>query len=748
MKYISMKWKRPFVVEQVEGVLTTMAEIRPRGMVVFEIRGGGGRDIQYLIGASENTLPKIRRAFQAHGEVTFRELIEDPGGGYYIARSSPVAARSLKITRAKLSLNTDVAEGMLRSGLATLSQLGKNSSAVIQIILGAAYAPAMVVSNQSDMSASWLDVVLGNVQKASSEQMKSMREKVGQYTYDAVIRIGASGHSATSILNSLTGVFRTMSSAGVRVSSKTIDPMDIVTAKIPWRMPLRLSVTELAVSMLLPTGTEEYPGTRDIHPMDMIVPAWYRSPTAKTADRTFAVAPDPAGKDDLKLSISPRDALEHTMILGPTGAGKSTVMLNLIMSDINAGRSVLVIDPKADLVSDILSRMPEERMDDLVVIDPSDDTAVGWNPLNVSNGHPELTADAILAVFQDIFSENWGIRAQDILSAALLTLASRKDATLMWLPSLLTDENFRNRVIKGTLDPIALKPFWEQYNAMKESERRAMIESSLNKVRQIMFRPGLRNVLGQAHPKFQLKELFTKRKIVLVPLNKGLIGSDSARLLGSLLVGMAWIEALSRANIPKEKRHIVSMYIDELQDYVSLPGSFADSLAQARGLGLAITVAHQYRAQLDSNLREGIDANCRNKIIFGLSSSDASTVSHLSNELKPIDFMSLPRYHIYTNFMVRGRATGWVSATTLPPQEPIRLPAEAKAMSQTKYGKPSKEVEEEIILALYPKTRNDTNVANSALDPNGTFVELKDIEQPSTGKKDVNIGAKFEGGAP
>lgn len=746
MQYLSMKWKRPFTIEQVEAALITMAEVRPRGMVVFEIRGQGGKDVQYLIGASKSTLPKIKKAFQAHGEVSFRQAKEDNNN----LRPTPSTARSLKITKTKLALNTDIADGMLRSGLATLGHLERGSSAVIQIIFGAAYAPAMVVSDHSDIGASWLDIVLGNVQKASSEQMKSMREKAGQYTYDAAIRIGASGYGAVSTLNSLTGMFCTMSSVGVRVTSKTIDPEDIANVKIPWRMPLRLSIGELAVSMLLPTGEDEYPGVSDIHPLELSLPDWYKQPTQAKHTRSFATAHDPAGGEDVELSISSRDALEHTMILGPTGAGKSTVMLNLIMSDINAGRSVLVIDPKADLVNDILARMPEERMEDLVVIDPSDDTATGWNPLNVSSGHPELTADAILAVFQDIFSENWGIRAQDILSAALLTLAEQKDATLMWLPSLLTDENFRNRVIRKSLDPIALKPFWEQYNALKESERRTMIESSLNKVRQIMFRPGLRNVLGQAHPKFQLKELFTKRKIVLVPLNKGLIGGDSARLLGSLLVGMTWIEVLSRANVPKEKRHIVSMYIDELQDYVSLPGSFADSLAQARGLGLAITVAHQYRAQLDANLREGIDANCRNKIIFGLTGNDASTISGLSTELKPIDFMSLPRYHIYTNFMVNGKATDWVSATTMKAPDPIRLPAEAKAMSQIKYGKPSKEVEAEILSALHPRDSNDTNAsfANTALDPTGTYTQLKDIEQQNEKLKNVNIGIRTDGGAP
>ena len=226
----------------------------------------------------------------------------------------------------------------------------------------------------------------------------------------------------------------------------------------------------------------------------------------------------------------------------------------------------------------------------------------------------------------------------------------------------------------------------------------------------------------------------------MVPLNKGLIGGDSARLLGSLLVGMTWIEALKRAELPPEKRYPASLFIDELQDYISLPGNFEDSLAQARGLGLAITVAHQYRAQLSSELREGVDANCRNKIIFGLTGSDATAMSHLAPELKPEDYMSLPRYHIYTNFMAGGRSTGWISGFTLAPEEPIRLPAEAKAISQKRYGRPASEVEQEIIAALYPP--KDQNVADG-LAANTNLDALRNLDTVSPDTSTV-IGARPE----
>ena len=374
-------------------------------------------------------------------------------------------------------------------------------------------------------------------------------------------------------------------------------------------------------------------------------------------------------------------------------------MLNLILADIKAGRGILVIDPKADLVNDILARIPEERDSDVVVLDPSDPSPVGFNPL-AYKANPTLVADAVLSVFKEVFSENWGIRSQDVMSAALLTLAQCEGASLLWLPALLTDAAFRRKVTAQISDRIGLEPFWTAFESMKATERRMEIAPVLNKIRQFLLRPGLRNVLGQAAPKFRLEDLFNKRRIVLVPLNKGVIGSESARLLGSLIVGQTWTLALSRASLPPEQRHLVSVYIDELQDYLSLPTDLSDALAQARGLGVGLTMAHQYREQLPPDIRAGVDANARNKIVFGLNASDAKSMAAMAPELEPVDFMSLPRYQIYTSFMYGGQNTGWIQGQTLPAPTATRLPLELRTESMSAYGKPAEEIETECLAQL------------------------------------------------
>lgn len=531
-----------------------------------------------------------------------------------------------------------------------------------------------------------------------------MREKSGQHIFQTAIRIGASGNKATPHLHGIVSAFKVLESAGVRIRAEAAKPSDLNAAHVPWHFPLQLSVKELANFLLLPAGEEELPGTPGLHPKPTLPPHWYRSPASQKTERSFAISMDAINPK--RLSISPRDSLEHLHLIGPTGSGKSTAMLNLILADINAGRSVLVLDPKADLVTDILMRIPEERAGDVVIIDPSDPCPCGFNPLAFkSYGSPSLIADAILSVLKEIFIDSWGIYTQDVLTSALLTLVETENATLLWLLPLLTDEHFRRRITSKVKDRVALRPFWEQFETLRDTERKQQISPVLNKLRQLTLRPGLRNVLGQAKPKFSLMDLFYKRRIVLVPLNKGLTGGESARLLGSLIVGLTWTLALSRAGIPAEKRHIVEIYIDELQDYLALPISISDALAQARGLGVGLTLAHQYRDQLPVNIRSGIDANARNKIVFGLNSRDAKDMASMAPELAAEDFMTLPRYQIYTSFQSNGRNTGWIQGRTLPPPPALRDAAGLKAESQAAYGIPAEQIEEEYLSIFTTNSR-------------------------------------------
>ena len=540
-----------------------------------------------------------------------------------------------------------------------------------------------------------------------------MRAQVGRHRAAGCLRLGVRAASPLRqrvLLQGLLGALRLLEGPGVRLRARTEHPAKLDGMRRPWRAGLELGAGEIVAMAGWPVGEGALPATPSAHPRVLALPS------ARETQRAFATGvADQAGE---RLGISIGDALYHTVLLGPTGAGKSTALAHLALADIHAGRGVLLIDPKTDLVADILARIPEQRRDDVVVIDPTSSRPVGINPLAraqaarsgaLSSGggvlgrgvSPELVADTVLATFKGVFAESWGVRVEQVLSAALVTLARTPGATLVDLPLLLTNPAYRQRLIAASgADPLGTGQFWAAYEALSEAQRQQWVGPVLTRLQPFLIRPHLRATLGQAAPSFDLGEVFTRRRIVLVSLNKGVLGAESARLLGSLLVGQLWPLILARAAVEPSRRHVVSVFIDEVQDYLSLPGSLADALAQARSLGAAFHLAHQYRGQLPAALKAGIDANARNKIIFSLSAADAAELARQAIDLEAADFQLLPRFGVYARTMHHGRENSWCHATTLPPTPPTQDALALRASSQARYGQDAAQVEAALLARI------------------------------------------------
>ncbi len=718
--WLEVIWPRPFDFTAIQDLLTHLAGAHLYSPIIWEIRSTGGR-IHYFIGVDEDAAYKVKNLFIAHGNIQFSQIKQS-------GRKVITTVKQLQISKPVLSLKTDNAMGVARAVLAVLNQVSKDEEMAVQIVFGPSFTPSPLPDRIQDPHASWLNIISGNIAPASHESRKSLKEKKSYHGFSCQIRIGSNKPTniALAHIRNLLSAFRMLEAAGVHIRLVNDNADNLNSVRIPWHFPLRLSVKEIANFLVLPIGDEEFSGVNAIHPKLLFPPDWMRN-SDKSID--FCFAKSISSQDEslkIRLCIPPRDSLEHTIVLGPTGSGKSNVLLSLILANINAGRSILVIDPKADLVNDILARIPPERADDVVVIDPSDSSPVGINPFSICNDqNQELVADAILAVFKEIFADSWGIRSQDILSSAFLTLAKMKGSSLILLPALLTNAHFRKMALRNIDDKIGLEPFWAGFEGMGTAERSQAIAPVLNKIRQFLLRSGLRNVLGQANPKFSLSDLFDKRRIVLVPLNKGLIGSESARLLGSLIVGLTWTLALNRAKQPPERRQIVNVFIDELQDYLSLPTDLSDALAQARGLGVGLVLAHQYRSQLSSDIRASIDANARNKIVFGLNSNDARDMASMAPELDPLDFMLLPRYHIYASLQVHGRNSGWISGQTLPPIAALQPPVELKAKSMERYGQDAEIIKSEYLKMLGITSDEDSGSNNQDINSSNDSIGRK-----------------------
>ena len=453
-----------------------------------------------------------------------------------------------------------------------------------------------------------------------------------------------------------------------------------------------------------------------------------------SSQRVVGASAVPGEAGLVRLPIA--DAVYHTHLLGPTGVGKSTVLLSLALADAAEGRGLLLLDPKGDLATDFVARLPQERAEDVVVLDPTNPCPVGFNPLA---GPPELavvTAEAVLGVLAELFRDSWGIRTADVLSAALLTLARIPQATLVWLVPLLTNPAFRHRVLAlAPPDPLGTDVFWQGYEAKPVRTQAVEVAPVLNKLRQLMLRPGLRAMLGQAQPRFGLTDLLERRRIVVVNLNQGLLGAGAARLLGTLLVSQLWQHLLARQAQPAERRQIVSVYIDEVQAFLAgLPGSLADALAQARSLGAAFHLAHQYRGQLSTEMMQAVETNTRSKVYFALSATDAAAAARLAPELEAADFQLLAQYQAYATVMHHGRRSGWFSLATRPAPPAVRDPALLYAASHARYGIPAEQTEAELIALTSGSTPSAVDDAECA---NSTAVQTDDTNDTTTTTTDV-----------
>jgi hypothetical protein len=249
--------------------------------------------------------------------------------------------------------------------------------------------------------------------------------------------------------------------------------------------------------------------------------------------------------------------------------------------------------------------------------------------------------------------------------------------------------------LPSVVDPIGLGPFWSAYEAWSEAERTTAIAPTLNKLRPLLLRPELRAIVGQSRQSFNLRRVFTERKILLVSLSKGLLGPETSALLGSLVVSQLWQAILGRAAIAPERRHPVFVYIDEFQDYLHLPLDLADALAQARGLGVGFGLAHQYMHQLDPAMRSAVLANAQSRVAFRLPSEDARAIA-ADSALAPEDFQSLGAFQCYVQLVASAAVQSWCSAATILPSQPLSDPAVVRAASRNAYGVDRAEIEADL----------------------------------------------------
>jgi len=404
------------------------------------------------------------------------------------------------------------------------------------------------------------------------------------------------------------------------------------------------------------------------------------------------------------FGIRAPDRRLHMYVIGKTGTGKTTLLKNLAIQDINNGKGVAIVDPHGEFVEEVLNQIPKDRIDDVIYFNPADmEYPIGFNVLEVSDPkYKHLVASDLMGIFTKIWANVWSARMEYILHNCVLALLDAPDSTLLGIPRILVDKDYRRKVLANVKDPV-VRSFWvheyENYNERFRSEAIAPIQ---NKVGQFLNTTFIRNIVGQKKSTINIPDIMNKRKIFLVNVSKGRIGENNSRLLGAMVITKLQLAAMERVRISENEREDFYLYVDEFQNFAT--DSFASILSEARKYRLNLIIAHQYIGQLvteqDTKVRDAVFGNVGTLLIFRVGAADAEFLEkEFTPEFTIEDLVNLPNREIYLKLMVDGVTCRPFSASTLPPIQIKSIPDCAERImlnSRRLYSRDMKEVEEEI----------------------------------------------------
>jgi CxxC-x17-CxxC domain-containing protein len=368
------------------------------------------------------------------------------------------------------------------------------------------------------------------------------------------------------------------------------------------------------------------------------------------------------------FGIKTDDRRRHMYLIGKTGMGKSTILENMIIEDIRAGRGVAVVDPHGDLAEKIIEFIPSNRVNDVIYFNPADmEYPIAFNVVEQVEPHlRHLVASGLLGVFQKLWADSWGPRLEYILRNSILAILDYPGSTLLAVTRMFSDKNFRRKVIDKIQDPV-VKSFWvNEFAGYADKFASEAVSPIQNKVGQFLSSSLIRNIVGQVKSTIDVRQIMDEGKILILNLSKGRIGEDNSSLLGAMMITKIQLAAMSRVDIKEDQRKDFYLYVDEFQNFAT--ESFANILSEARKYRLNLIMAHQYIEQLDEKVTAAVFGNVGTIVVFRVGATDAEV---LTPEFTPTfteeDIVNIPKYEFYIKLMIDGIASNPFSARGLRP---------------------------------------------------------------------------------
>jgi len=599
------------------------------------------------------------------------------------------------------SLRIPSSEHLSSSLLASVQVLGENEALLMQWVITPTLPQRPPSEHKPFPMSHWSYRLLTGEFLADKDEAKDRQEKLSEPNVLGVLRVAATADSddrADHLLYRVQAVLASVRSPNNRFKKRRVS---ISTLKERVRaasgsmvFPAQLSASELVGLIAWPIGEPHIAGLPQGRARHL--PA---TEAISRVGRVVAVSNFPGS--ERPLALSPVDSCKHLHVVGPTGVGKTTLLSNLIAQDMAAGYGVILIESKGDLFQEALDRVPKDRLDDVIILDVTDtDYPVGFNILQ---GSPQIAAADIQRLFDHLYpQDSRGVRVRQGMYHAIMTLMNSTNATVPMTfadigPLCVPRANqvgFSDNLIRGVAHEEELALFWQEIENLKREQRAVYFGPIIDRVWQLNSRRAIRNIIGQSKSGFDMREVVSGNKILLVNLGRATEGSDTAALVGSLLLHSIWSVVLGGASSPSSPTFL---YLDEFQDFLNLPIAAQDMFAQARSKGLPMTVAHQFMGQLSRDLQDAVLANARSKVVFQTSSDDARLFAReFGRSVEDHDLMHLGPYEVIVRLATRDGVSAPVTGVTQPSSRPVGLANEARRLSREKYGRPVSDVEVEI----------------------------------------------------
>ena len=692
-----------------------------------------GEEIQFYVGVTRGSLDSVSRQIEGLFEDAQIELIDDynifnsagESTGVYLKQKLSYAIP----LRTYVESNVDTFDPIL-SGLSKINEIGEG--AAIQII--AKPAPDSVRKEILQIMAKlkqgakreeifkglsfglkdFQSAIMGEEEKKDEkividdDAIKALESKVSKPLLAVNFRVVVSAQNtfqASSVLEGIVGGISQFN-APLRQELKITKPKNLRNFFYQFSFrefdndqSMSLNTEELASLFHLPITTTDIPSIK-----------WLRSkeaapPNLLPVDGTL-IGESSFRSEHKKIYVTDADRRRHIYIIGQTGTGKTNLINAMAKDDIEKGKGIAILDPHGEFVETISGMIPKERMEDVIIFDPGDLTKpIGMNMLEYDFTKPEQKTFIVNEMFNildklyDMKTVGGPMFEQYTKNAILLLMEDmmNEPATLMEIPKVFNDDEYRERKLSRIMNPIVVD-FWQK-EAVKTTGEHSLANMTTwvtSKFNNFLANDYMRPIIGQSHSSINFRKIMDEKKILLINLSKGKIGDVNMGLLGMIILGKMLMAALSRIDTPEEQRNDFNVYIDEFQNFAT--DSIPTTLSEARKYRMNLTIAHQFITQLPEKIRDSIFGNVGSKIIFRVGAPDAE---FLSKEFEPVfnqnDLVNIANYSAYAKILMNGYISKPFNIRTFyaGKGDPV-VAQKVKEMSHLKYGRDRREIEEEI----------------------------------------------------